>query len=420
MPTYNLTDNASLFKETYSEISRNHYNGDTILLSQIKKSYDLQGLKDHVSIPLGMARGVGGGVGGYLPEGGSESGSQIEITAKDVYGRAVVSRKSMKAAMTDRGAFVRFTKRPVEQCVLSYDNFCNMILHGEGYGRIGKTYTTGYVSGGATAPILQMLRTTSESTNQWFPRRLEENELINIGDSGDTGTEDGLFKITAVDETNYRITLSRVSGSYDLSSGTNADSRFLYVQRTWHAMPQGLESIVMATSGTLYGVAYSRRWSSLLQDCSGAPISIPLINDLVNRQITRVGKGFGPNLILTSPEIWAQLADQHENQKRYTLQPRDKGLRGNANFSFQGIEYVTPDGQVIGIMSDRHCISTRLYALNTDFIEMHHMPDQGWFDEDGRVFQRVANKDEYEARYGGYWECVIHPTYQCALYNLGV
>lgn len=411
---YSIANNGSLFKEVYSEISRNHYNGDTVLLSQVKKSYDLQGTKEHVSIPLGMARGVGGGVGGYLPEGGSESGSLIDITARDVYGRAVVSRKSMKAAMTDKGAFVRMTKRPVEQCVLSYDNFLNMLMHQDGTGRVGRTHTTGYVSGGATAPVLQML------TTEWWPRWLEENELINIGNSGDTGTEDGLFKITSVDETNLRITLSRVSGSYDLSSGTNANSRYLYVQRTFKSMPQGFESIIMNTSASMYGVAYGRRWSSLQYNAASAPISIPMINDVCNRQITRVGKGYGPNLILTSPEIWAQLADQHENHKRYTLQPRDKGIRGNANFSFAGLEYVTPDGRVIGIMADRHCKPTRLYLLNTDFIELMHMPDQGWFDEDGRVFQRVADKDEYEARYGGYLECVIHPTYQAVIYGVGV
>jgi hypothetical protein len=410
---YSLTNNAALFKETYSAISRNHYNGDTVLLSQVKKSYNLQGLKDHVSVPLGMSRGVGGGVGGFLPEGGEESGAQISVTAAEVYGRALVDRKAMKASQTDAGAFVRMTKRPVEQCVLSYDNFVNLMLHGDATGRLGLLKSSSaYVSGGALNPILEFDPTF------WFPRWIEENELINIGNSGDTGTEDGLFKIVSVDETNKRITLLRKSGSFDCSTGVNA--RYIYVQRTFKAMPNGLESIVMATSGSPYGIPYGRRWSSLQTDAGGAPISIPMINSIVNQQLARVGRGFGPNLLLTSPEIWSQLADQGENLKRYNLQPRDKGLAGNANFSFQGLEYVTPDGQTIGIMSDRHCKPTRFYLLNTDFIELCHMPDQGWFDEDGRVFQRVPDKDQYEARYGGYFEAVIHPTYQAAIYNLGL
>lgn len=418
---YSISNNASLFKETYSEISKNHYNSDTVLLSQVKKSYDLQGLKDHISIPLGMARGVGGGVSGYLPQGGSESGAQIEITAKDVYGRAVVTRKAMKAAMTDKGSFVRMTKRPVEQCVLSYDNFLNLLMHGDGTGRIGKTKTTtAYVSGTASAPVIELNYTTSESTNQWFPRWLEENELVNIGNSGDTDVEDGLFKITAVDETNKRITLSRVSGSFDLTSGTNANARYIYVQNTFKAMPQGFASIIMNTSADMYGVPYSRKWSSLQQDASGAPASIPMLNDIVNKQITKVGKGSGTNLIITSPEIFAQFQDMSENQKRYTLSPRDKSLAANATFSFEGVAYTTPEGKTIGIMPDRHCLSTRIYGLNTDYLELVHMPDQGWFDEDGRVFQRVADRDEYEARYGGYLEFVIHPTYQWVIYNLGV
>jgi hypothetical protein len=79
---YNQTDQAYLFKETWSDISRNHYNSDTPILARVKKKYDLQGLKDHVAVPLGMAGGVGGLTNGYLPDGGSESGDQMEIVAK--------------------------------------------------------------------------------------------------------------------------------------------------------------------------------------------------------------------------------------------------------------------------------------------------------------------------------------------------
>lgn len=410
---YDYNSPAGLFKETYSDISRNHYNSDTVLLARTKKRYDLQGIKDHIAIPVGMAGGVGGAVGGSLPVGGQEGVIQIEVTAKDVYGRAVVTRKAMKASATDRGAFVRLTKRPVEKCVERYDNWVNLLMHQDATGRITKTKSSSaYISGGATAPVIEL------DSAEWFPRWIQENDIIEIGNAGDTSTEDGLFIITSVDETNKRITLSRYSGSFDLSSGTNANARWIYMQRSFKAMPNGFETTIMATSGTIYGQPYSRQWSSYHYDASSSPISIPMINYALNQQITRVGKGNGPNLIITSPEIWAHLADKHENLKRYTLEPRSKELQGNAKFSFSGLSLDTPDGKTIGIFPDRHCKPNRMYLLNDEYLYLYHMPDQGWFDEDGKVFLRVADKDEYEARYGGYFEFVCHPTFQAVIKNL--
>lgn len=418
MSEYSISNNEFLFKETYSGISRNHYNSDTVLLGQVPKSYKLQGLKDHVAVPLGMAGGVGGAVDGYLPEGGSEDGDQVEIVAKDVYGRAVVTRKSMKAAMSDKGSFVRFTKRPIMKCVERYNNWTNTLLHQDGTGRLGKTAADGYVSGGATAPILQMLVDTS--ADSFFDRWFERNDYVQIGNAGDTAVEDGMFKVTTVDAATSRVTLERISGSFDLSSSTNADDRYIYMQRSFKAMPQGFQSTIMATSGSIYGIPYSREWSSLQHDADGAPISIPLINKVCSEQGVRVGRGAGPNLILTSPEICSQLKDLHEGFKRYKLDPRAKELKGNAKFSFTGLQYDTDDGKTIGIMPDRHCRKDRMYLLNTDYMKMHHLPDQGWFDEDGKTFLRVANQDKYEARYGGYWEFVVHPTFQAVIHGIGL
>lgn len=413
---YTMTDQAFLFKETWSALSLNHYNSDTPILARAKKKYDLQGKKDHVAIPLGMAGGVGGLVNGYLPEGGGETGGTIEITAKDVVGVAVIDRKAMKAAMTDRGSFERFTQRPVAKTVESYDTLCNLLWHGDGNGRLGLTKSSSaYVSGGATAPVIEF--DTADAAYAFFDRWFEPNFQINIGNSGDTGVEDALYKITSVDTTNSRVTLSRVSGSFDASTGVNA--RYVYVQNMFKAAPQGFQSVIAATSGTIYTLAYdAARWGSQIYDASGAPPSVSMLNKVFNVQLTRVSAADLPNFIVTSPEIWSILSDQMENQKRINLSPRDKNLTIEAGFGFASLAYTTPAGKVIPIVSDRHCKRDRLYGIYDEVMYMHHLPDQGWWDEDGRVFMRVPGRPWYSATYGGYFENVLHPTFQIMVKNL--
>lgn len=415
MTVNNITNNAFLFKETWSDISKNHYNSDTILLARVKKKYDLQGVKDHVAVPLGMSGGVGGLVNGYLPEGGAELGDQLEVTAKDVIGTCIIDRKSMKAAMTDRGAFERMTRRPVQKTVESYDTLVNILWHGDGNGRVGLTKSsTGYVSGGASAPVIEFDSTT------FFERHFQRNFQVNFGNAADTGVEDGLFTITSVDTANKRVTFRRDSGSFDLSSGTNADARYVYFQNLFKAAPQGIEGVVMATSGSPYAIPYDADvWGSLIYDANSAPPSVSMLNYVFNQQMTRVSADDLPKFILTSPEVWAILSDLMEGQKRITLSPRDKGL-AEAGFGFKGLSYTTPAGKEIGIFADRHCKKNRLYGLNDEFLYMHHLPDQGWWDEDGQVFLRVPNRPWYQATYGGFFENVIHPTFQLAIKNLGI
>lgn len=416
MSMYTINNNGYLFKETWSAISRNHYNSDTPILARVKKKYDLQGVKDHVAVPLGMAGGVGGLTNGYLPEGGSESGAQMEITAKDLVAVATIDRKAMKAAMTDKGAFARFTQRPVQKAVESYDTMVNILWYGDGTGRLSKTAAvSAFQSGTATDPVLNM------DTSIFFERWLPKNFDVNIGNAGDTGIEDGNFRIVSVDVANSRVTLKRMSGTFDLSNSTNANGRFLYLQNTFKNAPQGLQGVVMANSGNPYGIPYdSLSWGSLIYPAGGAPPSVQMLNYVFNQQLTRVDASDLPNFIITSPEIWAILSDLMEPSKRVQLMPRDKSLTIEANFGFASLAYTTPAGKVIPIVSDKHCPKTRIYCLFDEVMYMHHLPDQGWWDEDGKVFLRVPGRPWYSATYGGYFENVIHPTFQIAIDGLGI
>ncbi|MCK5666375.1 MAG: hypothetical protein KAI17_22950, partial [Thiotrichaceae bacterium] len=83
------------------------------------------------------------------------------------------------------------------------------------------------------------------------------------------------------------------------------------------------------------------------------------------------------------------------------------------------VEFMSTRGP-IGIFADRFCDDDRMYFLNDNFIEVHHRPDFGWFDDDGTVFLRESNSDEDSARYGGYFQNYITPTAHGVLTGLAV
>jgi hypothetical protein len=125
--------------------------------------------------------------------------------------------------------------------------------------------------------------------------------------------------------------------------------------------------------------------------------------------------GKTPKKIITSYTQYRKVLNFLEDHKVYQIDPRASELKGKVSFS--GIEYMSDSGP-IGIFADRMCPGPRLYAVNTDFITAHHRPDFGWFDDDGTVFLRKAGDDAYEARYGGYYENYIIPSFQGVITGL--
>jgi hypothetical protein len=91
------------------------------------------------------------------------------------------------------------------------------------------------------------------------------------------------------------------------------------------------------------------------------------------------------------------------------IEPRAENLRGTMGFKAIAFESV---GGEIPIIMDRFVEDDRIAYVNDDFIEAHHRPDFGWFDDDGTVFLRSNDDDAYEARYGGYLEILTNPCFQ--------
>ncbi len=398
MAKVSLTTASDLFKIKYGKISDNTYNSANVMLGRVKKNYKFVGKKIEVAVPLSFSGGVGSG---SLPTPNVGASDTAEITAKKMYAVCQIDRETIKASESDEGAFVNLSKNTVQKTVESWMRNHSRALFNDGSGALGQF--SGNATGTATAPILTILTT---GTYKWKEANFEEKDYINVN------TLSSVFEITAVDPAAKTVTLSRISGSDDLT-GIGAGTHTAYMQNSKDNDPSGLLGVCAATSGSLYGIPVARRWKSFQKNASGAGISADFMNEVMLGVEKQCGKV--PKMILTSYVQLRKILNFLEDQKQYPLDPRASDLKGK--ISFKGIEFMSTMGS-IPIFAERFVGDDQMYFVNDDYIETHHRPGFGWFDDDGTVFLRSASEDAYDARYGGYLENYIVPTFQGYLYGL--
>lgn len=393
--SFNLTTATNLFKIKYGKLSDNVYNSANVLLGRAKKDYTFTGKRMDVAVPMSFAGGVGSG---SLPTANVASYEDAQITAKKMYSVVEIDREAIKASENDEGAFVRMTKHVVQKGVESWMRNMSRALFNDGSGALG-TFS-GSQAGTATVPIVTIIAADFKEAN-W-----EEKDYVNVN------SDSTVFEVTEVVPSTGVVTLTRISGSLDLTA-IGAGTHTIYMQNSKDADPEGLKGVLDATSGSKYGVTIQRRWKAFQKDASGAG----LITDLMNEVMLGVEKQCGkvPNLIVTSYTQYRKLLNILEDQKQYNLEPRSEELKGKV--SFKGVEFMSSQGAV-GVFPERFVEDDRMYFLNDNFINIHHRPGFGWFDDDGTVFLRKASSDAYEARYGGYLEAYIVPSFHGVLDGL--
>lgn len=419
---FNLVDQTNLFKINYYKKSANMYNSENVLQGRIRKRYDFTGRQRFVSTPMSFSGGVGSG---SLPQSNAGKYEGAVILSNRVYAVAQIERESIKASANNAGAFVQATQETVRKTVESYMRNSSRILFGRGDGVLGSDDGTSAVDvsgdGGAGTPYVVTFSTTAGFKAVNF----EEKDFVQVVTNyvaafPSTGAvETALLEVVAVDEDARTVSLCGSSTRLDALTGAapfgDTLDDALVMQGSFNNDPIGLDTIKEITlagaPNTLYNIEIQRRWQMTTQDAGGAGIT----TDRMNAVMLEVERRFGkvPNMIMVHYNQFQKILALLEDQKVYNLPNRN--IKGN--MSFQGVEFMSTRGP-IGIFVDRFCNEDEVWFLNDNFIEVHHRPDFGWFDDDGTVFLRTAATDSYEARYGGYYENYITPTAHGVLRNL--
>lgn len=381
------------------KLSENTYNSANVLLGRVKKDFSFTGKRMDIAVPTSFAGGVGSG---SLPTPNYAAVQDAVITSKKMYSVIQIDREAIKASSANEGAFVELTKYSVQKGVESWMRNMSRALFNDGTGALG-TIQAGGVSGAGPWDVVISAAT-------WKEANFEEKDYVNL-----EGSLSAVFEVTAVVPATRTVTLTAVSGSYTPVAGD-----VIYMQNSKNADPSGLKGVLDAVPSvgpppaSLYGITVGRRWQAGAQVAAGGS---GLTTDLMNQTMLEIQRKSGkvPNLILCSFTQYRKLLNVLEDQKTYFVEPRSPELVGKV--SFRGVEFMSSAGPV-GVFPERFCEDDRMYMLNDNYIALHHRPDFGWFDDDGSVFLRTASSDAYEARFGGYLESYIVPSFHGVITGL--
>jgi hypothetical protein len=396
MAEFSLSAATNLFKTKYGKLSENVYNSANVTLARVKKSFDFTGNQMFVPNPLSFQGGVGSG---SLPTANVANYEDAIITSKKMYGVAQIERESIKASMNDEGAFVRATKEVVRKTVESWMRNMSRTLWWDGTGSLARGDGATNVSGAGTtgSPYVVVLNSDTKEAN------VEERDFWNY-DTETTNLEvtDYVPSTNTVSLVGTSVGLAALAGAGPVPVGT-----YFHLQGSKDNDPSGIKGTLDATSGSLYTIPVQRRWRAGTQIAAGGA---GITTDFMNTDMLEIQRKSGkvPDLIITSFTQFRKILNLLEDQKEYIVEPRAEELKGRV--SFKGVEFMSAAGAV-PIFPERFIEDDRIYYINSDFIEIFHRPDFGWFDDDGTVFLRTASSDSYEARYGGYLETYVVPTF---------
>lgn len=400
------TNISEMFKTVYGDYTSTLYGAgsEDVLESIIKKDYKVGGTE------LKMAEGVsfGGSTGtGVLPKANQAKTVNPTITTKASYGRLRLDRKAMKESKKGEQAFKDVTKYQTEMVLKSYTRTQACFTYNDGTSIFGQY--SGNSAGTATAPIVTILTT---GLYGFRPAHFEEGDLVNVRQSGTTLLP-SVFEIVAVDTATRAITLSRISGTDNLTT-LGAGTHDVVLDGSLNTAPTGLLSLFNFSSGNLYGVPFQRRFSPYKLALSNTPaIGVEYLNKAILQMDQRSGEV--PDFILTSTTQMERLLNAGESQKRFSstkVQGESVKLSKGQNYrmSFSGVTYDSPNG-AIDVVSSRYVRDDMIILGSKEKLKRHHADDFGWFDDDGTVLLREADSDSYEARYGGYYENYFQPFY---------
>lgn len=416
--TWSLDEINANFKPTFENRSKNMYSTSNPLEGAIKKKFNFTGSDKKFETHLSHAGGYGAR---KLPKANNSKMANQVIEAKKVYQRILVDREGLKAASNSQGSYQQYLKFPIKKGVENYTNQCGRITFGDGSGIIAKGTGAGSVVTGlgttASPFIVPLANFEAEAwEEQAYVQVVTGLDSANAGGSmegGDATTN--LLEVVEVDEDNSRVKLvgtsTRLAALVSGAAALAATDGFC-MQRSYEGEPMGLDKVLMATSGSLYDIPVQRRWKATQVDAGGSGLLV----DMINEVFLKLDHGFGesPDMIVCRFNQYQKLLAQLEDRKNITI--ANKNIKGH--LGFEGIEYVSSTGKKCAIVTNRFAKKGKVYLLNTKYIERHHRPDFGWFDEDGTVFMREQDEDQYEARYGGYWEHLMVPTAHGIIHNL--
>lgn len=395
------SNEADFFNYTYRKPIYATIYDDFPLWMMIDKVEDFTGKQSEHKVELDY----GGSTGfGTLPTAYGVTIDELDLTHKKLYARLYLDGLAWEQSKNDEGAMEEMSKFEIRVKTKSFKRTLEFALWGNADGALG-TGDGSTPTGSAAAPVIIITAATFNAA-RWHTKM-----IINVGSATDN------YLVTAVNTSTRAITLSRLDGSVDLTSG--AFSSVCYLQGSKDIAFTGVKKVCSASSSTLYGITVGRGWQATQIAASSAQITPSILQQAVLNIKDEVSET--PNLIACSTTQYRKLLAYAEHLKAFQIDPKlptnKKGkvmteYKYLSQLSYSGVALATDQG-LVPVISSRFIDSDTVYLLNTNYMKFCSTPKGIHLkDQDGTVFIRSSTTDEYEGRMALYGDLLMVPTYQ--------
>lgn len=384
-----MTTADAALKNFYLDPVREQINEKNVLLEYCSKGkVDVEGRYAVLSLHTKRNSSLGARAdGNYLPgttiDGattaiGQQGFAEQRVPLKQLFGRIQIDERVLKAAKTNRGAFISVMNVETEGLANDMKKDLNRQLFGDGEAAIARLANNG-------ASATQTLHSATTRVEQ---RQLEVGMVVDVGINTNADSIGASLTITAV-------SFATLPGTVTFSASVTSTAAEEFIYRAGVGAGgdvSGVEvtglSAIADSTGTLFNVdpASHPRWSSYEKASVGAISDDALIAMI---QEVNYNSGENPDVLLTTNGVVRAYAASLAVQKRFA---NTLDLKGG----FKGLSVGAGNSEV-GLTDDRDCPSGTLFALNSKHLMMHVAGDWEWMDLDGAIWSRQANKPSYEA-----------------------
>ena len=413
MTVFQLTDSQinAVYKRQYYMLMQNMFSTYGNVWGMIRKTYGKGGDEVYAAIQNTFGGGVGSSSDGTLPLANLEAYLEPTFTWKRVYGNVELDGLQLAAARKSEHSFVNFADKATINKMISFNRYLGgCTLFNDGTGALGQF--TGPATGTAAAPVLTILNGIS-NTYQYRKGFFEKGDDVNIN------SLNSVFRITAVDHDNLQITLSRISGSDDLTA-LAATTHTVYMQNSKDNDPYGFLGII--ENSTHYGVPQEYRYQPLEVASGGA--------ELEDEMLVEMGEKFSedtdeyPDVIVMPPHHYRKWLQGQEDKKRIVLSTGAGATnvgssKAIAKVSYNGVALALGDKNVMVVKSKFLKPGHVLGFIKRSVEVLGVGPEKPGFTAfDGNKYLRLVGKDAYGAFMKFYGQTFINPFHVCAITGL--
>lgn len=407
MPVTRLSDSDinRLLKRVYRPLANNVYATYDSILSQIAKETGPfgDGLKE--TIQLSQGGSVGASDAGILPTSNHAKTIQTSANARRHYARALIDNFAIEDARGGEASILKVVDFEIKNKILAFNRNRARNFFNDATGTLGQF--SGNASGTATAPTVTIL-----DTGRYRRRRLhfEPRDYVNVN------SLTSVFEVVSYAETTGVLTLSRVSGSDDLTA-IGAGTHSIFMQNSKDQDRFGLLSACFDT--TYYGISAQYRFQPFVlpgttdSDAQNAQLTTDMITSIYDKYSSDTEQAF--THIIMSPVQFRKYKSLQEARKRDCVEVQQKALSSGigdekliAKVGYSAIKYFGADSSTV-IMQHRLMRDDMVIFLNKEHIKERNTMNPGWLERDGSMWLRVDGLDQYEARYGAYGENLVNP-----------